>query len=616
MRTTALLLAFMVLILPASAQQLENAFPSLTFSAPVDIQTPDDGSNRLFVVEQSGRIRVVNNVPSATTAPTFLDIRSRVVSGGELGLLGLAFDPAYAQNGYFYVNYTRDHPVGADPDPYQTVIARYQVSSSNPNQANPSSELILLTVDQPFSNHNAGQLQFGPDGYLYVALGDGGSGGDPQENGQDLTTLLGSMLRLDVDGGGQPLDCAAGTGAATIPADNPFASAGAACDEIYAYGLRNPFRFSFGPDGLLWAGDVGQGEWEEVDIILAGGNYGWDTLEGTNCYEPSTGCDPTGTVFPIYEYPHTFTSTGGFSVIGGYVYTGPSCADLRDTYIYGDFVTRNIWSLAYDGTTATNTTLIPLSNVSVSTFGVDEQGELYLANLGGGSVLRLNCSSNVTVSVTPPGSPIVVPSGGGTVSFSVTLTNTTSQRQAVDAWIAADLSNGAEVNRVLGPQRVTIGPNGSGTAQVSVQAPAGAPSGLSTVSVLIGSYPDEPIDAARFTVFKQPAASLTGTVQTEWTGGGLQFAEASSVSEESTLRAYPNPFSSTTTVHYTLAETGPVRLVLYDVLGREVAALAEGIEETGSHEASISALDLPSGVYILQLDASGRRMTQRLTLSR
>ncbi|MEM1041497.1 MAG: PQQ-dependent sugar dehydrogenase [Bacteroidota bacterium] len=610
-------LAFLCLALagPASAQPLTNAFPNLTFDAPVDIQSADDGSNRLFVVEQQGTIRVFTNDAAVGSASVFLNITGRVLSGGEQGLLGLVFDPDYAQNGYFYVNYTASGP-------RRTVISRFEVTS-NPNVADAGSEEVLITVDQPFSNHNAGQVQFGPDGYLYVALGDGGSGGDPLDSGQSLDTLLGSLLRLDVDGGGNPLDCGAGTGSATIPADNPFIDGpGGDCDEAWAYGLRNPFRYSFGPEGRLWLADVGQNRREEVNIMEAGGNYGWNDLEGTLCYPSGqANCPLGGTIPPIFEHPHNFFGNqGAFSIIGGYVYTGPSCEALRGKYVYGDFITRNLWTLTFDGVTADNDELS--ASAGPTTFGLDEQGDLFLTD--GNLIERFDCATDVAVEASLVGGPVTIPSGGGSFSFDVTLDNTTGAAQTVDVWVSADLSNGTERNRVFGPQTVTLPGGASGTGRVTLSVPGQAPAGVSTGVVTVGDFPNGPTDAARFTITKLGGA-LGDRVAADaaWQVEGANFgvdearvATASATADGFALAAFPTPFAEQTTVQYTLDASGPVRLAVYDVLGREVAVLADGQAEAGTHEAVFEAAGLPSGVYLLQLDAGRRAAVQTVTLTR
>ena len=370
-----------VWVQPAQSQlQLTPAFPLLSFNSPVDLHHAGDGSNRLFVVEQDGVIRVFDNNPVQTAAPVFLDIRGRVTSGGETGLLGLAFHPNYAANGFFFVYYTA-------PSPLRSVIARYEVDPANPDLGNPDSELILLEVSQSFGNHNAGQIAFGPDGYLYIALGDGGSGGDPQEHGQNPGTLLGSMLRIDIDGESEqsPMlvpDCGAGPNATyTIPADNPLADGpGGDCDEIWAYGLRNPWRFSFDSvTGMLWAADVGQDDYEEVDIVTAGGNYGWNTMEGLHCFDPPVGCNQAGLTLPVWEYPHNGQAK---SVTGGYVYRGTIAPTLLGQYIYADYIDGRIWALDDNAGLPVNTLLFDTS-LNISTFGVDQDQELYVVAIDG-----------------------------------------------------------------------------------------------------------------------------------------------------------------------------------------------------------------------------------------
>ena len=348
--------------------QVVETFPNLSFSQPLDLQHPGDGSDRLFVVEKSGTIKVFENSSSVSSASVFLDIRDRVDdSGSEEGLLGLAFHPAYESNGYFYVNYTASNP-------NRTIIARYQVSAANPNSADKESERQVLTFDQPYSNHNGGQLAFGPDGYLYIAVGDGGSAGDPNGNGQNRSTLLGSILRIDID---NPED---GNNYG-IPPDNPFVgNTQGFREEIYAYGLRNPWRFSFdAANGELWAGDVGQNSYEEIDIIESGGNYGWNIMEGSHCYEPSSGCNQSGLELPIWEYDHDL----GNSVTGGFVYRGPTLENLTGWYIYGDFGSGRIWALDNSNSGDPQNTELLNTDINISSFGVDADNELYICAFGG-----------------------------------------------------------------------------------------------------------------------------------------------------------------------------------------------------------------------------------------
>ena len=352
---------------PLAAVELEPAFPGLEFDRMVLLTYPDDDSGRLFVVLQPGRIMVFENDPGVESARTFLDIRERVNdSGNEEGLLGLAFDPAFAENGHFYVNYTASGP-------RRTVVSRFSVSAGDPDRADPDSELVFMEVAQPYRNHNGGHIAFGPDGMLYVGLGDGGSGGDPRGNGQDTSTLLGSILRIDVSA----LD---ETGGYAAPPDNPFAGDdGAARGEIWAYGLRNPWRFSFDREtGDLWAADVGQNQYEEVDIIRPGLNYGWNVMEGSHCYRRE-GCDTRGLEMPVAEYGRD----GGCSVTGGYVYRGRRQPTLYGAYLYADFCSGKIWALRHDGAAVTEQMLIADTGLSISSFGEDATGEVYVLTFEG-----------------------------------------------------------------------------------------------------------------------------------------------------------------------------------------------------------------------------------------
>ncbi len=340
-------------------------------SNPVDFQQPNDGTNRFFVVEQAGTIRIIQ--AGAVLPAAFLDIRSKVLFDGEQGLLGLAFHPNYRQNRLVYVNYVRN-----SSGQTQTIIAEYSASLLDPNQADPSSERILLTVNQPFSNHKGGQLVFGPDGFLYIGLGDGGSGGDPLGNGQSLQTLLGKMLRIDVNvtSGGRQYG---------IPPDNPFA-AGGGLPEIWAYGLRNPWRFSFdrGNTNRLFCADVGQDRFEEIDLIVRGGNFGWNIMEGAHCFNPSSGCNMAGLILPIAEYDHS----EGDAVIGGYVYRGTAIPQLVGAYLMGDFGSGRIWILQETSPGTFTRSLGLMTGRSISSFGQDLAGEAYVVDYSG-SVLRL-----------------------------------------------------------------------------------------------------------------------------------------------------------------------------------------------------------------------------------
>ena len=360
--------------------KLQNAYPNLPNDLfgdePLFLTFPPDGSDRVAVVLQEGRIYIFDNDPGTTQAQLFLDIRGRVsTSGNEEGLLGLAFAPDHAESGVFYVYYSASGP-------RRSVVSRFRLAA-NPNQADPTSEEIILEVNQPFNNHNGGMIAFGPDGLLYIGLGDGGSAGDPNGNGQDLTTVLGTILRIVVS---PDLDQPYG-----IPSDNPFVGAsapGGARSEIWAYGLRNPWRFSFDrATGDLWVGDVGQRQREEIDLVTKGGNYGWRRMEGFACFQPESNCRQPGLELPLVDYDHSL----GCSVTGGYVYRGQAQPSLRGVYLYADFCSGNIWGLRYiDGEVAA-TDLLAETNVRISSFGEDEAGEIYITTFGG-RVFRLEAA--------------------------------------------------------------------------------------------------------------------------------------------------------------------------------------------------------------------------------
>ncbi len=338
-----------------------RAFPALSFSQPLFLTAPPDGSDRIFVVEKGGTIRVFPNVDGASTTTQYFNIA--VDTDGEQGLLGLAFSPNYSSDGAFYVYYT------APNAPRRSVVSRFLVSS-DPDVADLGSEEILLEIAQPFTNHNAGMLAFGPDGFLYISLGDGGSGGDPFGNAQNRTTLLGSLLRIDPDGG-TPY---------AVPADNPFVGEGGGVrEEIYAFGLRNPWRFSFDRDtGDLWLGDVGQGDREEIDLVNSGDNLGWNLYEGNLEFDNPTSVPASALRAPVHDY----SRIEGASVTGGYVYRGTASAALDGAYIYGDFASGTIWALLWDGTQVASNT--PIGTVgSVASFGEDESGELFAVSIAG-----------------------------------------------------------------------------------------------------------------------------------------------------------------------------------------------------------------------------------------
>jgi glucose/arabinose dehydrogenase len=339
--------------------------------SPLLVTHAGDGTGRLFVVEQGGRIRVVRD--GRLLPEPFLDLTALTEAVGERGLLGLAFHPRYPANGRLFVNYTDNAG--------DTVVAEYGVDPNDPDRAQPVAR-VLLGIGQPYANHNGGNLVFGPDGYLYIGMGDGGSGGDPLEKAEDLSTLLGKMLRIDVDR-------TEGNRRYGIPPDNPFVDREGARPEIWAYGLRNPWRFSFDPAaGRLWIGDVGQGSVEEIDRTPAdqgGLNYGWDVMEGDACYEPASGCDTTGLVPPIAVYSHEL----GCSITGGFVYRGSRFPVLRGGYLFADFCSGRVWALDAAGPSPQEPVQLLDTRHFISSFGEDEAGELYLTDLVSGEVFQV-----------------------------------------------------------------------------------------------------------------------------------------------------------------------------------------------------------------------------------
>jgi uncharacterized repeat protein (TIGR03806 family) len=372
----------------------QRAFPNLAFNQPLGLfQAPGDTS-RIFILERPGRIRAFPNMPGAMpgSVTTFLDIAARVNTSGEGGLLGAAFHPQWATKKEVFVSYTETGPGGSIP--LRSVIARY-TSMDNGVTLDPTSEERLLVLDQPYTNHNGGAVAFGPDGFLYIGFGDGGSGGDPLNAGQRLNTNLGKLLRIDVD---VPF----ATQKYGIPSTNPYAAdntpcnrtssardapAGTRCAEIYALGFRNPWRFSFDTaSGELWLGDVGQNAWEEVDRVVLGGNYGWRYREGAHCYNPPSNCPTAGLIDPVVEYDHG----QGVSITGGFVYRGAAIPSLVGKFIYGDYGSGRIWAVTFNTTTMRyEGTLLEDTNISIGSFGQTADGEVYVLNLANGQIFRL-----------------------------------------------------------------------------------------------------------------------------------------------------------------------------------------------------------------------------------
>jgi glucose/arabinose dehydrogenase len=362
---------------PCQTKEHPSSFPKIRLVSvakgladPLGLFHAGDGSDRLFIVEQPGTIQIWKN--GKLSDKPFLDIQDRVTSGGEKGLLGLAFHPQFSENHRFFVNYT------SPANGLHTVISEFRIGK-RPDEADKKSERILLTIPQPYSNHNGGNIVFGPDGYLYIGMGDGGSGNDPHGNGQNLSTLLGKMLRINVD--------KSDPGKAYVtPPDNPFVGTKGAATEVWAYGLRNPWRFSFDPvTKLLYAGDVGQNAREEIDIVMKGKNYGWNIMEGRICTPGvSPNCKKQGLELPILDYPRS----EGIAVIGGYVYRGSRVPALCGVYLFADYGNGRIFGLRYDGASVTDHQTLLETGRSITSLGEDERRELYVVD-GAGEVLKI-----------------------------------------------------------------------------------------------------------------------------------------------------------------------------------------------------------------------------------
>jgi len=449
---------------------------------PTHVTQAGDGSGRLFIVEQRGRIRIAKD--GSLLAQPFLDIRSRVSCCGERGLLSVAFPPGYASKGHFYVNYT--NLAG------NTVIARYQVTS-DPDAADPDSETPLLTINQPYANHNGGQLAFGPrDGYLYIGMGDGGSGGDPQNNAQTSTSLLGKILRIDVESG-LPLYIS--------PPANPFIHNAGYRQEIWATGVRNPWRFSFDREtGDLYMADVGQDTYEEVNFQPAastgGENYGWNVTEGLHCYAPPA-CSTSGFTLPVAEYDH---ASGGCSVTGGFVYRGTRWPAARGVYFYGDYCSGKVWGLRRVSGQWRNAQLAA-TGFTISTFGEDQNGEIYVADYASGDVYLLTA-----------GAPAIAPSGvvnaasgaagmapGGIASlFGTGLTRISGIVSAASTPLPLELAGtSVSVNGIKVPLYALA--NVNGLEQINFQAPFELPApGTAKLVVSNNGIESAPVDVAAY----------------------------------------------------------------------------------------------------------------------
>lgn len=569
------------------------------FDRPVDISNA--GDSRLFITEQDGVIKIVT--ATGTVLPTpFLDIDPQVNSGGnERGLLGLTFHPDYANNGYFYVNYI---DLGGD-----TQISRFSVSASDPDVADPNSELNLLSISQPFSNHNAGDLEFGPDGYLYIGTGDGGSGGDPGNRSQNRQNLLGKMLRIDVDNG-TPY---------AIPSDNPFVGDATTRDEIWAIGLRNPWRFSFDRmTGDLFIADVGQDEWEEIDFQPAnstgGENYGWRCYEGNATFN-TTNCPAAAALtFPIHEYTNSFSS--GCSITGGFVYRGSNHPGMVGKYIYTDYCTGNFWWLENTGVSWTNTPLGTFTSQNYSTFGEDIDGELYVAGLSDGVIYSISDLCTV-FSLDGFSFENSVCENGNSGSIDLTLSSNTSYSVI---W-----SNGATTedisNLIPGNYTFTATDNNGCTLSQTIMVEydntpvipiitwngAALEATISTTyqwyqdGVLLPNETNQILDPQFTGMYTVVTTDLNGCV-----ASSAAFDLISDIEEAEWVHHFevtPNPFTHNLHIEWSLKAESLLHFQLVDVVGRTVW---ESADLTGS-SLDIDVSDIGSGIYFLHV--SGERGT-------
>lgn len=667
-RKIFLCLIFLILSENIFAQfSLENAFPNLSFSSALFLNHAGDGTNKIFIVEQAGRIKVFPNSDTVTSAKVFLDITDRVASGGEMGLLGLAFHPDYVNKGYFYVDYTISNPT-------RTRISRFQVSAENPDSADIHSEVILLTFDQPFQNHNGGWIGFGPnDGYLYIATGDGGSGGDPQNNAQNITKFLGKILRIDIDNQDVGLQYA-------IPPDNPFVdSTGNAVKEIYAWGLRNPWRNSFDPvTGWLWCADVGQNLWEEINIIENGKNYGWRCYEGNHSYN-LTGCDYPEYIFPIWEYGHNL----GCSITGGYVYRGPNVPELTGKYIYSDYCSSTIWSLEYDGINPPVNQILLTAPASVYSFGTDQNNEIYIVTPGtiyrftptasilapsgldgmagislgippyvvvdlwwndnsdneDGFVIERKTSSNeyelidsVDANITGYTDWSVIDST--TYTYKIAAFNTTSMSGYSNEFTAT-----TPLRQITAPLNLLATATGSNVVGLSWTDFSDVEEGfkierkvteqgiyelIDSVGMNVENYFDSTVQGNtlyyyRIFAFLQQVVSDYSNEDSALTPNTSGIDDAKLPLAYKLEQNYPNPFNPSTKINFSISpndkgELQDVSLKVYDFLGKEIATLVNEKKSAGEYEIEFDASNLPSGIYIYELKLASYIARKKLIL--
>lgn len=539
---------------------LDVAFPELRFVRPVDFQHV---GKQLFVVEQSGRIWTFPNDQQTTERTLFLDIRSRVrTNGNEEGLLGLAFHPDYTNNGYFFVYYSASSP-------RRSVLARYSVSAHDSLQADAGSENVVMTVSQPASNHNGGQIAFGPDGFLYIGLGDGGGANDQYGHGQNRTSILGTIARIDVNQ--TPYG---------IPADNPYAGSSTYRQEIYAWGLRNPWRFNFDDrTGYLYAADVGQERIEEINIIKNGGNYGWNIMEGTECFQSSR-CSRSGLELPIFEYVHR---SGAASVTGGYVYYGPRVPDLYRWYVFADYIDGRVWGLVYEQDALRQSAQLLDTSLLISSFGVDHNKEVYALAFDG-FIYRFTAA-------------------GGALGFEEFVPDLKLIQGDAAPDIVLPAASGG-----LDPYDYSLSPD--------------LPAGLvfDSGSRRITGIPTDSLAPAVYEYRAMDAAGREGKQQFTLEVEGVQVTRATSaISPDEGLFVhgnYPNPFFEQTLIAFDLDAPSFVSLALLDLRGRQVAELPPRPFNAGTnHTLRLPTGRLSSGPYLARITASSLRGQSSQTIT-
>lgn len=582
------------------------------FTKPVDIQHA--GGNELYVVEQQGIIKIIDGDANVLSTP-FLDITDRVNDGAnERGLLGIAFHPDFTNNGFFYVNYTDNS--GAD-----TKISRFSIGASS-LIADPDSEFVIMEFDQPANNHNGGGIKFGPDGYLYIGTGDGGSGGDPWGaigNGQNTETLLAKMLRIDVDGG-SPY---------SIPTDNPFVNNSNFLDEIWAWGLRNPWRFSFDKEtGDLWIGDVGQGEWEEIDFQLAssagGENYGWKCKEGFETFSGNCGGAANFTD-PVHAYEST-TSVGR-SVTGGFVYRGSEFPVLYGHYIYGDYVSGRIWSITPDGIGGwENIELLDFTNNQISSFGEDPNGELYMCAHGQGRIYKLteqcgNFSFEAESSPTCFGQEtgsISIEAIGGDGDYSIAWFLGSDELELTD--LAAGIYEGLLTDGNGCEQMISV--EIAEMNEVEIEVDYQQSTGIFTVQDVFVSYQwydenGEPFPGATSSVF-----DISGTNSGCWAVEVTDFNNCTYISDclaivsigkiegVDNFQISPNPFSNNVILNFQTDKKMSLNIEITNVEGKVL--LTEKTNVNGRFSKKMNLENLVNGVYFLKMKSGQGSIVQKI----